>query len=126
MGEPSGTYGRLLKIDYLAAIKHYLDYLPPKSIIPGEWLLVGSVERCGRPSSLGGNLCPLHRGRIPAGKPQSVQCVKCNRGTKNHNRLCTRCGGYGIYDRLKRVETKARKKLRECNERVGRCKVYMV
>ena len=56
MGEPSGTYGRLLKIDYLAAIKNYFDYLPPKSIIPGEWLLVGSVERCGRPSSLGGNL----------------------------------------------------------------------
>ena len=49
MGVPSGENGRVLKNDYLAAIKNWLDCLPPKCIIPCEWLLVGSTKLCGRP-----------------------------------------------------------------------------
>ena len=43
-GKPSGVSGRLLKYDYLTAITNYLDSLPPKSIVPCEWLLVGSTS----------------------------------------------------------------------------------
>ena len=88
---PSGKYGGLIRNDYLIAIKKLSDSLTPKSIIPCEWLLVGSTEKCGRPSSLGGNVWAMHRGRIRTGKSISVPCRKCNKGTKNQSRLCTRC-----------------------------------
>ena len=53
-GCPSGKWGGLIRNDYLVAIKKLSDSLTPKSIIPCEWRLVGSTERCGRTSSLGG------------------------------------------------------------------------
>ena len=106
MGEPSGMNGRLLKHDYLSVIKNDLDSLPPKSIIPCEWLLVGSVKMCGRPSSLGVKFSLMHEGRIRDGKAISDSCRRCNRGTKSH--LFTRCGGTRMNEHLKRVEERAR------------------
>ena len=85
MGAPSGKNGKPLKNNYLTAKKNWLESLPPKCIIPCEWLLVGLIKLCGRPSLPGGNFCALHKGRIHSGKPQTVECVKCKRGTKKND-----------------------------------------
>ena len=96
MASLSGKWGGLIRSDYLFAIKQWSDSLPSESIILCEWFLVNSTERCGRPSSLGGNVCSLHIGRIRTGKSPPVHSVKCSRGTKSKTRICTRCGGSSL------------------------------
>ena len=111
---PSGKWGGLIRKDYIAVIK---------SIIPCEWLLVGSVERCGRPSSLGGNIVhALHRGRIRDGKSIPAPCTKCEMGTNTQSRLCTRCAGSKMNEHLKRVEVRSRKYYSSVMEELVRCK----
>ena len=104
-GKPSGTYDRLLKYDYLAAIKNYLDSLPLKSIIPCEWLwwvqLKSAVDLLA-----GCKIFPMHRGRIRDGQSISAPCRVCDTKTKSH--LCTRCGGTRMNEHLKCVEERAR------------------
>ena len=87
MGEPSGKYSRLIKTDYIVAIKNWSD--SPKSIITCERLLVDSITKCRGPSVLGAKFYAMHQYRIRAGKPPLVQCGKCSRGTKT-NRDCAR------------------------------------
>ena len=116
MGEPSDKYGILLKNDYLAAIKIYLDALPPNSIIPCEWLLVGSTKRCGRTSVPGDQLCWMHQYCICTGKSISAPCRRCNRGTKTKSHLCMRCGGTRMNEHLKRVEATARQNYKRVME----------
>ena len=92
MVEPSGKYGKLNKSGYLVSIKNYLATKECKSIIPCEWLLVGSIYRCSRPSVLGTKFYSLHQWRIRTGKPTSVPCRNVAEERKT-NRNCARDAG---------------------------------
>ena len=72
MVDPSGKYGKLIKTDYLVSIKKHFDTLTREYIILCEWDLVGSTERCNRPSVPETKLCWMYQSCIRAGKFPSV------------------------------------------------------
>ena len=54
-----------------------------------EWLLLGSVEVCGK--SCMGKYCSVHNGRIAKGGG-TVACIGCGLGVKTLLARCTDCG----------------------------------
>ena len=91
----------LLKTIYLVAIIKHFESLPLKCIIPYEWLLIGSRDKCCVAVAHGDKYFYLHEWRIRCEKSIPAPCTGCGVGTKTKSYLCTRCDlGYWKKRRL--------------------------
>ena len=69
-----------------------------------EWLLLGSVEVCGK--SCMGKYCKAHNARIAKGGGTSA-CTICGKGVKNQFMVCSGCGYLKTWMQLRQRNNRA-------------------
>ena len=69
-----------------------------------EWLLLGTVEVCGK--SCMGKYCSVHNARIAKGGGTTA-CTVCGKGVKNMFMVCKGCGYSKVFMRFWQRDNRA-------------------
>ena len=76
------------------------------------WLLIGSLNHCGK--SCLGEYCNVHLARIRRESPIPIPCRRCGKGTQSETYLSGLCGA----DRAQKYLVRAEARLRRIHRRV--------
>jgi hypothetical protein len=75
-----------------------------------SWLTIQSTETCGKNSV--GKYCHIHNALLKKGRPLSIPCKGCGKGTQSEAMKCVKCGGCYAQQKLNNIEKMAKKRFK--------------